>query len=121
MSKTIQFTDRYQALGIPHPKQETACLGQCEGTGWVPVRGLADDTGLLLQSNSSEDPRLVKAWEEAHRDWCLSPVWPRLKRILKTSWKHRDVKWLWHGWEACDGWHFVKCPDCGGSGLKESA
>jgi hypothetical protein len=33
----IVFTDRYQALGIPYPNPETMCMGQCEGTGWVPV------------------------------------------------------------------------------------
>ena len=37
MSEKIQFTDRYQALGIPYPKPGEMCDGQCEGTGWVPV------------------------------------------------------------------------------------
>lgn len=37
MSK-IEFTDRYQALGIPYPDPETMCDGQCEGTGFVPIR-----------------------------------------------------------------------------------
>lgn len=36
MSK-IEATDRYQALGIPYPDEES-CTGQCEGTGFVPVR-----------------------------------------------------------------------------------
>ena len=33
---TIEFTDRYQALGIPTPGSD-CCDGQCEGTGFVPV------------------------------------------------------------------------------------
>ena len=32
-----EITDRYQALGIPYPDPETMCLGQCEGTGIVPI------------------------------------------------------------------------------------
>ena len=37
MSNKMQFTDRYQALGIPYPNPATMCDGQCEGTGVVPV------------------------------------------------------------------------------------
>jgi len=33
----IQFTDRYDALGIPQPDPETMCRGYCEGMGIVPV------------------------------------------------------------------------------------
>ena len=33
----IEFTDRYEALGIPYPDPKTMCKGQCEGTGWVPI------------------------------------------------------------------------------------
>jgi len=32
-----EFTDRYEALGIPYPDPKTMCDGQCEGTGWVPI------------------------------------------------------------------------------------
>jgi hypothetical protein len=38
----IEFTDRYQALGIPYPDPATMCAGQCEGIGRYPVR--LDDT-----------------------------------------------------------------------------
>jgi hypothetical protein len=34
----MEFTDRYQALGIPYPDPETMCKGDCEGTGYVPVK-----------------------------------------------------------------------------------
>jgi hypothetical protein len=34
----MEFTDRYQALGIPYPDPETMCKGDCEGTGYVPIK-----------------------------------------------------------------------------------
>jgi len=34
----IEFTDRYQALGIPYPDPQTMCEGGCEGIGFVPIR-----------------------------------------------------------------------------------
>jgi hypothetical protein len=33
----VNVFNRYEALGIPWPNPETMCLGQCEGTGIVPV------------------------------------------------------------------------------------
>lgn len=77
MADEIEFTDRYQALGIPYPKLETMCLGQCEGTGFVPV--MAND----------EDETFRSLWREAEEK---SP--------------------------SDDGWHFVKCPDCNGTGKR---
>ena len=71
----IEFTDRYQALGIPVPDPQTMCPDQCEGTGFVPV---AKDDG--------EEP-----W---HSLW--------LEAEAKNP--------------AEDGWHFVRCPACNGTG-----
>lgn len=68
---TIEFTDRYKALGIPYPDPETMCKGPCEGIGWYPEK-------------DQNEP----LWIEAHA--------------------------LPHA-EPCDGWHFVKCPDCKGT------
>jgi hypothetical protein len=51
----FEFTDRYQALGIPYPDLDTMCLGQCEGTGWVPV-----------SSNDMEEP-FRALWLEAEK------------------------------------------------------
>ena len=87
----FSFTDRYQALGMDYPDPGTMCKGQCEGTGWVPIFMDPGDKGVskvqpLVEEN---DPRYVALWQEAH----AKP----------------------HG-EPCDGWHFIKCPDCGGSG-----
>lgn len=77
----VEFTDRYQALGIPYPDAETMCLGMCEGTGFVPVK-----------KDEEQDERFIALWEEAEKE------------------KPSD-----------DGWHFVKCPDCNGTGLREGA
>ena len=74
-----EFTDRYEALGIRYPNPKTVCKGQCEGTGWVPVK-LPDATSGNWEK-----------WKEAH---------------------------IRAGQHECDGWHFVVCPDCLGSGKK---
>lgn len=73
----MEFTDRYQALGIPYPEEETMCLGQCEGTGRVPVA-----------KDDMEEP--------FHRLW------------IEAEAKNPSD----------DGWHFVKCPDCNGTGKR---
>ena len=73
----IEFTDRYQALGIPYPNVETICKGQCEGTGFVPIA-----------KSETKEP--------------FKSLW------LKKE-KEKPSK---------DGWHFVKCPDCNGTGLE---
>ena len=82
----VEFTDRYQALGII----PNGCKGQCEGTGWVPVfiaegdqlRGGGD---VCRPSRSEIDPHLRLAWQEAE--------------VVEPS---------------PDGWHFVVCLDCHG-------
>lgn len=33
----FEFTDRYDALGVPYPDPKTICPGQCEGLGVYPV------------------------------------------------------------------------------------
>ena len=76
----MQTTDRYQALGIPYPDPDTMCLGDCEGTGVVPI-----------QDNDASD-------------------------IYRKLWAEAEAKS-----PADDGWHFVKCPDCGGTGKKGNA
>ena len=73
----MQFTNRYEALGMGLPDPETMCPGECEGTGFVPVK--ANDA----------DERYRAAWAEAE---AKSPT--------------------------DDGWHFVTCLDCNGTGKR---
>ncbi len=76
----METTDRYKVLGIPYPDPETVCRGDCEGTGWVPVK--FDDANSVY----------AKRWRAAERENL-----------------------------AGDGWHFVKCLNCGGSGKRTKA
>ena len=72
----IEFTDRYKALGIPYPKPDIMCEGECEGIGYVPVKFTMDEP-----------------WH--------------------TLWLEAEAKE-----PTDDGWHFVICPDCNGTGKK---
>jgi DNA topoisomerase-1 len=83
------YTDRYQALNIPYPNSNTVCRGQCEGTGWIPVYLAEGDLDRSVHGPDEEDPQLIAAWHEAE---LASPT--------------------------DDGWHFVRCPACGGSGVR---
>lgn len=107
----IQFTDRYQALGIPYPNPKTMCKGQCEGTGWVPVFGQVDNVDGLLYMDTKEDPRLIALWRDAHEKAHT------MKARIKDAILHKDIRLLF---KKCDGWHFVKCPDCNGTGKEDS-
>lgn len=82
----IEFTDRY---GGRAPSWLRGCHGPCEAMGYVPVYQIIASDGLPLDPNNDSDPRLVRQWNAAHAELHEEP---------------------------CDGWHFVKCPDCGGSG-----
>lgn len=89
----MEYTDRYQALGMPYPELATMCRGQCEGTGWVPVCGPhALGAMMIRRGQVDRDRRLEDAWIAAHA--------------------------LEHP-EPCDGWHFVQCPDCKGTGKRD--
>lgn len=101
--KDIEFTDRYEALGIPYPDEETVCQGHCEGTGWIPVK---------LEYNPEYTKQWIKTHNRAHS----------VKGILKDSFDFLimgkpwwAISHLFTGWK-CDGWHFIKCPDCKGTG-----
>ena len=74
----IEVTSRYEAMGIPFPDPKTMCLGQCEGTGVVPIP--KDEMGEPWRS----------MWLEAEEE---EP--------------------------ADDGWHFVVCPACKGTRLRQ--
>jgi len=105
---TITFTDRYQALGIPSPIVETMCRGQCEGTGAVPVFG---------EGSMSGEEGYRRLWEVEHRRCSFGG---RIRQLFKfqKAWRYG---WRTHWsivFEPCDGWHFVVCPDCSGSGMR---
>lgn len=87
MKKKIVCADRYSALGIKPPKPGTACKGQCEGTGMVPMRR----PSTLDRFFGFCDHDLVAAWDAAE--------------------KAKPSK---------DGWHFVKCPTCNGTGRRKA-
>ena len=70
------------------PSWLRGCHDDCEAMGWVPVFvAQPDDTGLTMEDE--RDPKLLLLWEAAH--------------------SKSDE-------ETCDGWHFVKCAGCDGSG-----
>lgn len=83
----IEYTDRY---GGRPPSWLRGCHGDCEATGYVPVAFAVhnDDPGAVCV-DAEADPRYVEQWQAAHA-------------------QHDD--------KDCDGWHFVPCPDCNGTG-----
>lgn len=82
----IESTDRY---GGNPPDPETMCKGECEGMGWVPVQDREHAGDLIVDSLGYDKEPWKTLWQEAH---------------------------IAAGEHECDGWHFVKCPDCGGTG-----
>lgn len=83
----MEFTDRYQALGIPYPDPETCCH-DCDGTGWRPIKGAHPDDPAAPTSDLCTDPALLALWAAAE------------------AVEHAE-----------DGWHFVVCPTCSGTRL----
>lgn len=84
----VEFYDRYSACGMDLPDPKTMCKGQCEGMGCVPT-GPPEGyvkEGKLCCPSDNEEP------------W-------------RTLWLEAEEKE-----PSEDGWHFVTCPDCNGSG-----
>ncbi len=88
----IEFTDRYKAMGIPYPDPKTMCKGHCEGTGVYPM--------FILVQHPKSDLVNLPSREYAEEE--------------KQFWieEHQRCK----GTNNCDGWHFIKCSDCNGTG-----
>ena len=84
----LEYTDRYEALGMPYPDPETMCQGQCEGIGSVPIY-MKGEKLRAVSLEDEKDPVLIQLWCEA------------------------EVERPTGG-----GWHFVKCLDCKGTGKK---
>ena len=87
----IQISDRYSLTGIPYPDPKTVCKGQCEGMGCVPVFVEQPHLPTGLSLGTEEDPTLLALWYIEHQN---------------------------AGEHICDGWHFVKCPECDGTGKR---
>lgn len=84
-----QFTDRYEALGIPRPDPTTVCHGDCEGTGAVPIYVDKPELNISYKPSTEIDSYYLDLWHKAE--------------LLNST---------------DDGWHFVICKDCQGTGLK---
>ena len=93
----MNFTDRYKALGIPYPDTETMCGGNCEGIGRYPVESIMNENSDV---NSFDDEEFYEEeqWTLEHNKGSL---FQRLFHKIK-----------------CDGWDFIICRDCKGSGKK---
>lgn len=59
---TIEFTDRYQAIGMKYPDPKTMCSGDCEGIGRYPVKMSDDDL------TPHEDQEIARVLQENKQD-----------------------------------------------------
>ena len=84
---TIEFTDRY---GGRTPSWLRACFNHCEGMGYVPI--------FSAECLSDVERKGRVTTESEHGKWL-------------PAWRKAEAKE-----HASDGWHFVTCPDCHGSG-----
>lgn len=88
MSEPNESVDRYGGTG---PDPLTMCDGQCEGFGRYPAK--FDDLQAALSAGpNQQNVREAVRWATAH----TAPD------------AHPDG--------VCDGWHFVLCPTCLGTG-----
>jgi len=111
MTKDVDFLDRYEALGIAYPDPSTMCEGQCRGVGVYPHK--VDDP----DATEEEQKRWLDCHDKAH-SW--KAVFKNLKANKEWWFWKSIIKDLLNGeWFKCDGWHFIKCPDCEGTGLRE--
>ena len=94
----IEYTDRYEALGIKKPDPQKICKGNCEGTGYYPAFNPEfkfpedDKTHCYPTDKTPLEPAILALWQAAEVE---NPT--------------------------DDGWHFIECPDCNGTGEIETA
>lgn len=118
----IEFTDRYQALGIPYPDPATVCKGQCDGCGVYPFQphGYARfhaREGECVPSDSEQTQHELLDWDYLHKRHLT--FWGRIRAAWQsrvTGW--RCLEWIFEPETACGGWHFITCRACGGSGKR---
>lgn len=103
----FEVCSRYGDGSAALPDPRTICPGQCEGMGWYPQH--RDEEGVP-----------AVAWNKAHREGHT------LKHAVIALARYREW-WFWKSvlkdiltgwWFRCDGWHFIKCEQCGGTGKK---
>lgn len=100
----IEFTDRYQALGIIYPDPKTICKGHCEGLGRYPVSYFARWRDLKEYEK--------KEW------WVEHEKTHKLIHRIKIAWMVKSLRPLFDIKSRCDGWHFIICDCCKGTGKK---
>lgn len=94
MPEPFEFTDRYQALGIPYP-DASSCKGDCEGTGVVPIY------------RDERDPAYAALWQRAH---------DKAHTLRQRVWDAIRFRNLSILTAPCDRTHFVPCFSCNGTG-----
>lgn len=130
MDQNYEIIDRYSALGIPRPDPATICKGQCEGVGYYPqfldgpwvtssspkLENITipvikpEDLPAVLGSPGKipEDDTVTIAFD------CPDPTDEEIRR-----WHEAHNVSDAHSGGKCDGWHFIKCPDCNGTGKRK--
>ena len=86
----FEIASRYEALGIPYPGDDS-CPAECEGTGWVPIYMSKGDT---IESSSAR-------------------LEDEISKVYIDLWEDAEAKN-----PTDDGWHFVVCPVCHGTGKR---
>ncbi len=89
------ITETLNATNSPRAKPAIKCTGDCDGAGWIAVYLHRGDTMRGhddVRPVDEDDEELMALWEAAQA---------------------KDP--------SIDGWHFVVCPDCKGSGLNLEA
>lgn len=116
---TVEYHDRYSAMGIERPN-EKSCKGPCEATGVVPVKNRAmtklfrTDSPLLLNDAAVDlvaqinfrdmtaehdiDPEYADDWHEAHREAHSLRYVPK-KMITGWNWGPAAKKALRRPWQ----------------------
>lgn len=115
----FEFTDRYKAAGIPYPNPQTMCKGQCEGMGFYPLHiGERKPPVVVEVADSVEDVTKVLNGEiVALRTEVVEFQLPDPTEEESRLWSEAHVA---AGEHDCDGYHFIKCLDCNGTGKKVS-
>ena len=106
---SMELTSRYGKTGPPSWLR--ACHGNCEGTGYYPV-GMFVWQHPLTRKRYLNEPiseYQQREWNKAHEAANLEYSEFDRRQAVDQPTKRP------HSWE-CDGWHFIECEDCRGTG-----